>query len=110
MSVQSLALNSFTDEVQKVSDKSLKVILDTIDSVEFPGTQLYIYFRMNTVWEDAPDLDAFIRDTAFIFTHQLPLNGSAEKLLGRYFKDSVHIKNSYEIIKTAWEGKRQIQA
>ena len=58
---------------------------------------------MNKIWGESLELDDFIQDSAYIFSHKLPLSGLAENLLSRHFNEADHILNIYKIIETAWE-------
>jgi hypothetical protein len=102
VSVQSIGYNSFSSGVQKISNKSLKVILDTVEENAFPGSQLYLYFRMHTVWEEAIDPSEFITDTAFIHRYQLPQEERTEALLLKYFSDPDHVNNIFRILTESW--------
>lgn len=102
MSVQSIGYNSFSRRVQTISKKSLKAILDTVDENAFPGSQLYLYFRMHTVWEEAIDPSEFITDAAFIHRYQLPQEERTEALLFKYFRDPDHVNNIFRILTKSW--------
>lgn len=102
MSVQSLGYNSFSSGVQEINTKSLKAILDTVEEKTFPGSQLYLYFRMHTAWEEAIDPSEFIIDSAFIHRYQLPQEERTEALLSKYFTDPSHINNVYRILAESW--------
>jgi len=100
--VQSLAYNSFSDGIQKINHKSLQPILDTISASVFPGSQLYLYFRMYTAWEEALDPSEFITDTAFIYKYQLPREERTEALIVKHFNTPEHINNIYRILMESW--------
>lgn len=101
MNTQSLAYNSFSNGIQKINRKSVKAILETVKSGIFPGSQLYLYFRMHTPWEEALDPSEFIFDTAFIHKYQLPQEEKTEEMLFKYFDNQDHIQNIFKILTKA---------
>jgi hypothetical protein len=100
---QSIAYNNFSADVQEVNDTSLKVILDTIKTGIFPGSQLYLYFRLHTPWSEALDPSEFITDTAFIYKYKLPKDEKTVSLLNKYYQESSHVDNIFEILYEAWK-------
>lgn len=100
--MQSLGYNTFSGGIQKIDNKSVRVILETVEEGTFPGSQLYLYFRMYTAWEDALDPSEFINATAFIHRYKLPQEERTESLLLNFFHDQNHIINIYRILAESW--------
>ncbi|QEN09333.1 hypothetical protein EXM22_15600 [Oceanispirochaeta crateris] len=103
MNYQSIAYNNFSENIQEVKDSSLRVILKTVQSGAFPGSQLYLYFRLHTPWCDAIDPSEFITDTAFIYKYKLPKEEQTISMLNKYYKEPYHVDNIYEILMASWE-------
>ena len=98
-----MLFKTVSTDLQEVSNDSLNVILDTIVNGNYPGSQLYLYFRLHTPWEEALDPRNFIDDTAYIFNHQLPLDENTVKLLSKYYIEETHHHNIYRILTEAWK-------
>jgi len=97
-----MTFKSFTRDLREMNDDSLDVILDTITDGSFPGSQLYLYFRLHTPWEEALDPSDFIADTARIYKNCLPMNEETITILSSYYSEKTHIENIYRILKEAW--------
>ncbi|MDC7233166.1 MAG: hypothetical protein PQJ58_08025 [Spirochaetales bacterium] len=102
MSVQSIAYNTFSQGIQKVDSRSFQAILDTVAKGKFPGSQLYLYFRMFSEWEESLDPSEFITDSAFIHRYKLPREEKTEELLRKHFTEPEHISNIFSILKESW--------
>jgi len=97
-----MVFKTFSTDLQEVNNDSLNVILDTVVNGSYPGSQLYLYFRLHTPWEEALDPKDFIDDTAYIFNNQLPLDESTIKILSKYYREETHYHNIYRILMEAW--------
>jgi len=97
-----MIFKTFTRDLQEVRDDSMNVILDTVVNGSFPGSQLYLYFRLHTPWEDALDPSDFIADTSLIYEKRLPKGKQFIEILSKYYLDDFHFENIYRILEEAW--------
>lgn len=110
MEYRSITYDNFSQETLGLSKQPLKAILETIRSGIFPGSQLYLYYKMNHTTNASIDSAEFITDTAFIYKYRMQREENTEKLLEKHFHDSLHIDNVYMIIRKAWEILKDSEA
>jgi hypothetical protein len=110
MECRSISYDKFAKETVDLSRQPLKAILETIRTGIFPGSQLYLYYKMNHTASASIDSSEFITDTAFIYKYRMQREENTEKLLAKHFHDSLHIENVYTIIRKAWEILKDSEA
>ncbi len=103
MECRSIAYSNFSKGTVDVQKPPIKAILETIKTGIFPGSQLYLYYKISHPGTSSLNSSEFITDTAFIYKYRMEKEDNTEKLLSKYFSKSSHVDDVYSIIKKAWE-------
>ena len=110
MDCRSIAYNRFSKDTVDLKKAPLKAILETIKTGLFPGSQLYLYYKMFHEGTASIDSAEFITDTAFIYKYKMRQEDQTEQLLKKHFHEKAHIDNIYCIIRKSWDFLKDSEA